>query len=418
LLANDFADQLWFRFILVGLLGFFSGMELRAYIGEQQKLSIGTSRTYTFIALFGFVLFELDPNNKLLYLAGFFAITVFFALFYAKKLSTDSQGILQILLGLITYSFGPMATQLPLWFLILVFVSIVFVLNARPFSRRLSAKLDQNELQTLAKFLLLAAVILPLLPNKPLAAWLPVSAFKIWLAVVVMSSISYFGYLLNSFWLKERGYLVAGLLGGFYSSTTTTVVLARKTAELKNSSPVLVGATLAATAMMYLRLLLLVFVFRPAVEPKVMAPLLTLGLLTMVCAGFVSRRSESGPRAQYKHDGNPLDLGAAFVFAGLFVVMLGATQWVLGVYGLTGLKVLSFLVGFSDIDPFVVSLLSGHYAGAGPQAIATAIVIAAGSNNFLKAVYARFFGSGPTAKAMANWLIGLGCVTVLWGFLM
>ena len=53
---------------------------------------------------------------------------------------------------------------------------------------------------------------------------------------------------------------------------------------------------------------------------------------------------------------------------------------------------LSFVVGFSDITPFVVSLLQGDL-GIGDRQIVQAIVIASASNNLLKLAYTYLLGT-------------------------
>jgi len=114
-------------------------------------------------------------------------------------------------------------------------------------------------------------------------------------------------------------------------------------------------------------------------------------------------------------DKNPLELGTAFLFAVLFVIMMLVTNFVMQHYGSNGLKLLSFSVGFTDIDPFVLSLLTGKYSVADTQLV-SAIIIAAGSNNILKAVYALWFGGVKGGLQAAIWVGILGVVTIGLGF--
>ena len=57
-----------------------------------------------------------------------------------------------------------------------------------------------------------------------------------------------------------------------------------------------------------------------------------------------------------------------------------------------GLRMLSFVVGCSDITPFVVSVLQGDL-GIGTAQILQAIIIASASNNLLKMAYTYMFGT-------------------------
>src|SRR5208282_6485040 len=122
-----------------------------------------------------------------------------------------------------------------------------------------SKRVPSDEILTFTKFLLLAAVVLPIVPNRTYGTF-GFNPFKAWLVVVAVSAISYGSYLLQV-WTKGRGgVLVAALLGGAYSSTLTTVVLAKRARE--QSCPHLYsGATLVASGVMYMRLLALLGIF-------------------------------------------------------------------------------------------------------------------------------------------------------------
>jgi len=71
--------------------------------------------------------------------------------------------------------------------------------------------------------------------------------------------------------------------------------------------------------------------------------------------------------------------------------------------GISGIDALAAGVGISDIDPFVLNLAQGGVTGVENAALAAAILIAASSNNVLKAAYAAgFAGSKATAPSAAT----------------
>jgi len=94
--------------------------------------------------------------------------------------------------------------------------------------------------------------------------------------------------------------------------------------------------------------------------------------------------------------------------------MIIVTHFVTKHYGTSGLELLSFMVGFTDIDPFILSILTGKLPIQSTQIIAV-IMIAAGSNNLLKAIYALWFGGIKNTYKSASWIFMLGVVTILWG---
>ncbi len=421
-LISELLAQVWFRFVLVALFGFLTGLEFREYILLRSKerpeipaISLGTSRTFTFVAILGYVLYILDPHYRL-YLAGMAGLLLFFGLFYYQKLKSGQTGLLQPLVALIVYTYGVIISLQPPWFLILVFVALVFTLGARNKAHKVIERIDPSEIPTLAKFLLLSGVILPLLPDKPLSPYIPATPFKIWLAVVVISTISYIGYILKKYLVKRQGYLITGLLGGLYSSTATTVVLARKSRGQVQADPSLTGGIIAATGMMYLRLLILVLIMNSQLLIYAAPPMLLFGLSCIGIALFVDKKAVTRhqPLPELGRS-NPLELGIALLFAVLFVVMIAITQQVIAHFGKTGLELLSLVVGFTDIDPFVLSILSGHFRTMDGQQLVGAIVVAAGSNNLLKAIYAYSLGERKSIRQVSLFLLLLGLATIVYG---
>lgn len=421
-LITELLSQLWFRFALVTLLGFLTGLEIHEYIryrsleaGGSPHPRIGGARTYAFIAMIGYVFYLLDPGLRL-YLVGLGGLFLFFGLFYFDKLKSGQLGILQPLIALIVYSYGPTLGGQPAWFLVFLFVATIFILNARPFTHRLTEIVDPHELLTLSKFLLLAAVILPLMPDQAVSPWLPTTPFKIWVAVVAISAISYLGYILQRYLFPHQGYLVTGLLGGLYSSTATTIVLARRVKIEPGNAQQIGLAMLGASGMMYLRLLVLVALLNHNFLAPTAIPFLLMGAGTILFAALRSRHTQAATQARTEAASrNPLELGTALLFAVLFIVMLLLTRGVLHTFGEPGLQIFSLIAGFTDIDPFVLSLLKGQFHLASLDQLAAAMIIATGSNNFLKAFYAVVIAGWKVQKMAVSGLVLLGVATMGYG---
>ena len=81
-----------------------------------------------------------------------------------------------------------------------------------------------------------------------------------------------------------------------------------------------------------------------------------------------------------------MEFKIALIFSLLFIVFSGLTVFTLRFFGTTGLTVLSFLVGFTDIDPFLMNLFQGtHTVTVAILGVATLQAIF--SNNVLKMIY-------------------------------
>jgi uncharacterized membrane protein (DUF4010 family) len=214
--------------------------------------------------------------------------------------------------------------------------------------------------------------------------------------MVAVCSVSYASYLLQRYVAPASAGLLTAVLGGLYSSTATTVVLARRARSEGAATRQTQTGIVLATTIMYLRLLIVIAVFNRTLAFAVAPPLLALAAAGLLLAGglywFSPQRPPGGILTVAA--ANPLELGAAAVFAGLFIVVSLASAWAVLKFGTAGIFVLAAIVGVSDIDPFVLSLAQN---GAGQVSVnvgVVAILLAASSNNVLKATYALAYSGG------------------------
>ncbi len=404
----DFAITIVFSFLI--------GLEVKTYKNNfhenTTKYFFGSARTFTFVGMLGFIFYHIDLYAYLIVLAS---LTLLYSMFYYQKLQNNKQSIVLYLAMLIVYSFGPMVVNYPIWMVSLIFVLVIFILNAKAGIQNFSSYFNKQEFETLGKMVLLSAVILPLLPNKEVIPYIPISPFKIWLVVVIVSAISYGGYIAQKYFFPSKGYFLTGLIGGIYSSTATTVVLARK-AKLTEKNPVIDSAIIIATSVMYIRLIIVAFIFNTNIAKDIALPFFVFFILGGIISLYFLYAKKKRDINHDFVDSNPLELRTAFIFAFLFILMMVLTKYITTVFGGAGLKIFSFVAGFTDVDPFVMSLLTGKYTITQNE-IFSAILIAAGSNNLLKAIYALWFGGWKKTYKSALSILFLGIGTILWSFI-
>lgn len=380
------------KFVLVVIFSLLIGMEQRRHaIQKKLETVFGTDRTFTLIGILGFVLYRISPANLWLFGGGGLVIASFLGLYYLRKMDTRKQfGMTSMVIALITYCLAPLIyTQSS--FLVLFIVVVVLILTEIKKSLfAFSTRLDDDEFITLAKFLGIAGVILPLLPDEAISPLIPISPYKFWLAIVAVSGISYLSYLLKKFVFPESGLLLTGILGGLYSSTATTAILARRSKESPHDLRI-TAAILLATAMMYLRIFLLALFFNEPLALQLgpaFALLFILSVLLALIFNHIHADKQSLPAVSTleKSDTNPLEFRTALLFGALFIFFSLVTEYIHIHYGADGLNLLSFVVGVTDIDPFIINLLQSHYALA-DSILVMAIVNATTSNNVLKMIY-------------------------------
>lgn len=404
------------KFVLVLVFSLLIGLEQRRHhIGENEDLLFGTDRTFTFIGLLAYVLLIADQVTFIPFLFGFALIGLLLGIQYFHKINKlGKYGMTSIILALLTYCIPIMVFTQPIWLVLSFIVALLIITELKSNFITLSKKASEEEYITLAKFITLAGIILPLLPDRNISENIPISPYHLWLAIVVVSGISYCSYLLKKFVFPDSGILITGLLGGLYSSTATTVILARKDKQGIGGSQT-VAAIMIANGMMYLRILFLAFIFNSQVAMQMAVPFIAMFAITLIISKLISGRNTSSVSTVETTEGNlasnknPLEFRTAAIFGVLFVVFALVTDFVLKSYGSSGITSLAFVVGVTDIDPFLLNLLQ-QKAGIGQITIVLAILNATNSNNLLKMIYAITMGSKSIRKSLiVNFSILIAC---------
>lgn len=403
------------NFAIVFIFSLLIGLEQRIHHSADDKHQLfGTDRTFTLIGILGFILYIIEPVSLIPFLTGgaslFFILTVSY---YLKIKVTGEFGLTTVIIAMITYTLAPLVYLHSKVLVLLIFISIVILTEIKKDLKHLAEKFGHDEFLTFSKFVVLAGVILPLLPHKPISETVNLSLYNIWLAIVAVSSISYISYILKKFVFPNSGLLLTAILGGLYSSTATTIILARKSKEEK--SPFQVGAAIiVATSMMYLRLELLAFIFSPTIAVKLLpyfaALVITTAFITYI---FYKHKNESEIKLKTKDKHkNPLEFKTAIIFGLLFAFFSVLTDYVVKHYGDSGINILSLIVGVTDIDPFVLNLFQNGLNSLTVELIVRAVLLATASNNILKMIYAVIIGSKKLRRPV---LIGFS-ITIIVSF--
>jgi len=335
------------------------------------------------------------PGNFVLFLAGGSVISVLLAIYYFNRIKIKNQwGFTSIIIVLLTYCLTPLVYLQPKWMVMLVVVIILIIVEIKENLFAFSKEFDRKEFTTLAKFIIIAGIILPLLPHNPLSKEINISPYQIWLSIVAVSGISYFSYLLKKFVFPNSGIILTAILGGLYSSTATTIILAKKSKE-ENDYIKISSGIFAASGMMYLRILILAWIFNINVAVMLLPYFL---VFTLVCFSIIAifqikNKHTTDDTGQVNNSQNPLEFKTAFVFGLLFGFFVVLTNFVVSNYGNMGVKILSLLVGITDIDPYIINLFHGANGSLQINTIVTATIIASASNNIIKMIYSIIVGN-------------------------
>ncbi|MBP6981706.1 DUF4010 domain-containing protein, partial [Candidatus Gracilibacteria bacterium] len=243
-----------------------------------------------------------------------------------------------------------------------------------------------------------------------------------WFFVVIMAGVEYAGYILSRMIGTKGGIIVSGGIGGIISSTATTVAMTRKSTEHPEYRNSYVTATLFASCIMFIRVILVAFLIYPPILQTIIFPasVMFLGLSGMAFYSFYIAHKEEGKVAlkneeEQKEYESPFQLIPAIQFAGLIVIIkflsiLGKVYEneippQISNYGL------ALISGLADVDAINMAYSTGAKSGDFTLVIAaTTILIAVMSNNVVKASIAYRFGEKEYGKRVG---IGFGVSTII-----
>ena len=210
--------------------------------------------------------------------------------------------------------------------------------------------------------------------------------YRIWLIVVLVSLISFVGYVLIKLIGGGAGIGLTGLVGGLVSSTVTTLSFARRSREAPEGNRLFAVAVLLAASIMFPRLIVEIAVFNQTLMRSIMVPLGVMGVTGLVLALYFYRRSQvlSAVQPELKFE-NPFSLKAAVSFALVFAAILMCTRLATAYLGNAWLPAVAVVSGLTDADAIAFSLSNLHRAGLISTDWASFnLVLGALSNTFMK----------------------------------
>lgn len=414
------------RLVLVIALGFFFGLAFEEYFAHTRAKPPGGVRTFPLLSLAGALLYALQPQSGTLFLGGLVSLSLWLAVYYWHRLDAQRHGemparapgdddridagIMAPVCNVVALLIGPVALAAPIWVPVAVAVTAVLFSGARERLHSLSANLGSNEFVTLAKFLIVIGIILPLVPDTPVTSLTALTPYDVWLAVVAVSTLSYASYLVQRYLAPDSGVLISAALGGLYSSTATTVVLARRARTDGGMLYRIQAAILLSTAIMYLRILTVVTLFNQPLAWELAPSILSLCAIGLVISGLlyaISLRHTANRKDTPPIAGNPLELTTALVFAIIFILLTIGVEWAKTNFGQSGIFGIASLAGVTDVDPFVLSMAQGADHSFPLHLATMAILVAASSNNILKGAYTFIFAGrhAGTRPALSLFLL-------------
>mgnify|MGYP006420697907 CR=1 FL=1 len=411
--------QLFYRFGVALVVGFLIGLQ-REYAyrrkgesegkREQEGELMAGARTFPIIALLGAVaaLGGRELESALPVAGATLAVSILLAVSHYRQahgramgLTTEIAALVSFFTGALCYwGFLPLAAALG--------VATAVLLSLKVQTHTLARQISSEDVYATLKFAVITVIVLPLLPQTgygpaPFDVLVP---YNVWLMVVLISGISFMGYVLIKVVGPRRGIGLTGVLGGVASSTAVTLSIAGRSRDTEGLDRPFALALLLAWTIMLARVIIEVAVVHPPLLRTVWIPVLGVFVVSLLYCGYLYYTQPAGEDRDPPTVKNPFRLGPAITFGALYAIILVASNGAQAYFGDAGIYLSSVVAGLADVDAITLSMARLHGAGqlAGPTAT-RAILIAAAANTLLKGGIVALAGTPRLRRAVAPGLL-------------
>ncbi len=261
------------------------------------------------------------------------------------------------------------------------------------------------------KFLMVVFVIYPLLPDRNIGPYDFFNPSRVWFLIILVSSISYLGYLAVRLLGAKRGLWVSALVGGIASTVAVTMSLAERAKAAPEFSRFFGVTAVMGNAVQFPRLLVLTWVVSWALTLKLI-PLLGLMMAAALAGAWLISTREGGEQRNESVKlvlENPYSFLPTLKFGLFFVAIYFLSKLATEHLGSQGVLLASLVGGMASVSAVALStanLVSAEAISAEYGVFSVLLGIAA--NAAMKLGLARLHGT----PRFAFWL-GVGLAAVL-----
>lgn len=382
--------ELFYRLGTALAIGFFIGLQREfSQRATTEASSFAGTRTFALLGLTGALaaLAAERTENAFILIA---VLAVVGGLIVASYTVTSRQGDVGTtteVSALVTVLTGALCYWGEIRVAVAVGVATAFILSVKVELMRFVEHLTRDDLMAALKFGVVTAIVLPVLPDRSFdrAPFDVLSPYHVWLMVVLITGISFVGYVLVKVAGPRQGIGVTGFLGGLVSSTAVTLSFAQRSRGRQRLAKPFAMAIVLAWITMFLRILVEVAIVNRSLLPALWLPML-LAAGAGIGYGVWLYRSESSRPEEEVALSNPVELGPALRFGVLYAVVLLASRAAQLYLGDRGAYLSAVVTGVADVDAITLTMakLSRPDGATAPAVAVWAILLAALTNTVVK----------------------------------
>ena len=397
---NDFRLTQWEFLVRIAVaIGIGSVIGLERQFSAMKENSNGFSgvRTFIILVLLGFVgglfyhLFAPWVYGGLL-----LGVIILNAASYWVTAKQGDSGLTTEMTSLFAFILGTMVLNGLIEISLFVTVILVVVLSSKFRIKAIVGKITPEELYDFILFVTLALLVLPFLPDETYGypPYDVVNPREIGWVVILTSGLGLLGHMLTKFLGANRGILVSGLVGGLVSSTAITWIFSKKSTQSPALSAQCATAILAASSIMFIRVLIWTFIFNQQLFQTLLLSIFLVFLSAVGVTFFLykQRKNQEITDAEIPLK-KPLDLKSALVFGVIYTFIILLVTYANENLGQSGTLISSAIAGISDIDAITISVSKLAGVKLDLQTASLAVLIASVSNTLVKMGIGIYAGS-------------------------
>jgi len=389
-------------FFIALLIGALVGIEREKRKVAEQEVSFGGLRTFILFAQAGAVSawLSIHLGYPWIFVVTVVAISAIVVTGYILEsrvrptevgVTTELAAITVCLLGgAVMYGFEAIAVALAI-------VTSAVLAYKRPLHDAV-AKIGTDDLYAGLRLLIATFIVLPLLPDRMVDPWQALNPHRLWLLVILISSLSLVGYVAVRWLGPTHGTLLTAASGGLVSSTAVSLSFARQSRAGTVGGRELAAGVLTAWVVMFVRVIITMAIVNVSLVSALLAPFAAMAVVAALLAGWFYWRPGGAAHAGGEKPvevplKNPFSLWEASKFGLLFAAVLLIVQLTKRYLEGEGLYAVAALAGLTDVDVITLSMADFARLGGDARTAVAAIVIAALSNTVAKCGMVVVLGS-------------------------
>lgn len=406
----DKYTDLLLAILLSSLIGLERGWQNRT---DDDGKRIAGLRTFTIIGIFSALSSFISMNINQYFIVAAFLGFSFFIISVYKSFDNRDIGITTEITMFAVFTISALASYGYRYVASASAVIVMGVLSLKIQIHEFIKKISVEEIIAILKFLILVAVIYPLLPDTPIGKWTTITYNEIFKIVIVIASISFLGYISIKILGSEKGILTSSILGGLVSSTAVTISLSKYYKENNKLPDFYIFGILLAWLVMFFRIVIIATIFNPKIAFSLGISIF-FACFYMIIQLFIIRNKfkNSAEHIPIKIQ-NPIDILSSIKFALILSTIVFIAEKGKILLGKSGIIAASFFSGLADVDAITIYLSKLSLDENFYYISVYGVLIASGVNTMVKGVIANFIGGKTIGIPLLKYMAISICIVVI-----